>query len=62
MNDLILIYDDNELGFDYDPSKVSNLDRIGRVNAAPDLQSFKLLGVLLDENLNYDHHINIVVS
>jgi hypothetical protein len=54
MNDLNLIYDDNELGFEYDPSKVSTLDRIGPiglVNAAPELQSFRLLGVLLEKNL-----------
>jgi hypothetical protein len=40
MNGLNLIYDDNEQGIENDPSKVSILERTGRVNAAPDLQSF----------------------
>jgi hypothetical protein len=62
LNGLDLIYDDNEQGIEHDPSKVSILDRIGRVNAAPDLQSFRLLGVLLDENLTFDPHINMLLA
>jgi hypothetical protein len=61
MNGLNLIYD-NEQGIEHDPSKVSVLDRTGRMNAAPDLQSFRLLGVLLDENLTFDPHINMLLA
>jgi hypothetical protein len=61
-NGLNLIYDDNEPGFLHDESKVSTLDRIGNGNASPEQRYFRLLGVLLDENLTYDHHINLLLS
>jgi hypothetical protein len=38
------------------------LDRIGSGNATLDQQSFKLLGVLLDENLTFDPHIKVLLS
>jgi hypothetical protein len=57
-----LIYDDNELGFEHDESKISILDRIRNKNANLDQKSFRLLGVLLDENLSFDHHINMLTS
>jgi hypothetical protein len=62
MNGLNPIYDDNEQSIENDPSKVSILDRTGWINAAPDLQSFRLLGVLLDENLTFDPHINMLLA
>jgi hypothetical protein len=62
MNGMNKIYDNNELGFEHSDNKISILDRIGFGNATPDQQSFKLLGVLLDENLTFDPHIKVLLS
>jgi hypothetical protein len=53
-----IVYNDNEIGKPYDPSKVTTLDRIYNNNPVKTSRSYKLLGMYLDEFLSFDEHIN----
>ncbi len=57
MHNLEVKFDDNEPNSEIDPEKFSILERVH--NDHPDLSNryYKLLGILLDENLTFDHHI-----
>jgi hypothetical protein len=52
-NDCNIVYNSNELGTTDDPLFITPIDRICNEN---DEKSFKLLGVLFDEYLSFDHH------
>ena len=54
MENKTIIFDDNEPGFPHDPSLASNLERVHSNHQDKDTRSYKLLGILLDENLNFD--------
>jgi len=53
--DCVLLFNSNEIGKPADNSLIFQIDRIH--NAGPE-RSFKLLGVLFDEYLSFDEHIN----
>jgi hypothetical protein len=53
--DCQLVYNGNEIGQPEDPSLIFNIERIHNDG---DTKSFKLLGVLFDEYLSFDEHIN----
>ena len=50
-----IVYNSTEIGLPDDPSLISPVDRISNESAE---KSFKLLGVLFDEFLSFDPHIN----
>jgi len=52
-NDCKIVYNSNELGSVEDPLLITPIDRICNDN---DEKSFKLLGILFDEYLSFDHH------
>jgi hypothetical protein len=56
-----VIFNDNDID-ENDPSKIFELDRIYDENPTVADKSFKLLGVLLDENLTFNYHCNYVCT
>jgi len=57
--DCILLFNSNEIGKPANNSLIFNIDRIH--NAGPE-RNFKLLGVLFDEYLSFDDHINLICT
>jgi hypothetical protein len=57
-----IFYDDNDDSEPYDNSKVSRLDRVFNDNPNPNDRTYKLLGILLDENLSFDAHVSHVCN
>ena len=61
MNGLNVVYDDNEpLGAD--PHLVVPLERYHSNHENPDCRAYKLLGIYLDEFLNFNHHTNFLCN
>ena len=58
-DDCMISFNSNELGQIIDPSLINPIDRIH--NNGPE-KTFKLLGVLFDEYLTFDEHINHLCS
>ena len=56
---LKVVFNSNEIGTQNDPTKIFNIERISNSGAT---KSFKLLGVLLDEYLSFDAHINHICN
>jgi hypothetical protein len=54
MNNPQLIYDGNAPDSDHNPDLVSSIERIHNNHENPSHRSFKLLGIYLDENLNFN--------
>ena len=57
-----IIFDSNSPNLPHDPSLVSILDRIHNNHSSTDLQTYKLLGVYLDENLTFDKNTSYIIS
>jgi hypothetical protein len=57
--DCLIVYNSNEIGHQEDPSKIYQIDRISNEG---DEKHFKLLGVLLDENLSFKAHIDMLCT
>jgi len=59
VDDCKIVYNANEIGTFQDPNLISPIERIHNQGLE---KSFKLLGVLFDEYLAFDHHINSLCS
>jgi len=59
MNGKQIVFDTN-IGTNSNPSLISPLERIHSNHPDPDHRHYKLLGVLIDENLTFQSHINYV--
>jgi len=57
--DVRVVFNSNEIGGPVDPDKISEIERI--YNSGP-TKSFKLLGILLDEYLAFDHHVDMLCN
>ena len=57
MHNLEVKFDDNEPNSEIDPGKILILERVHNDHPDPSNRYYKLLGILLDKNLTFDHHI-----
>jgi hypothetical protein len=57
--DCIVVYNSTEIGLPDDPNMIYPIERISNVSSE---KSFKLLGILLDENLSFKSHIDMLCS
>ncbi len=57
--DCQVVYDSNEIGMPVNPNLIYNIQRIHNEG---DTKNFKLLGILFDEYLTFDAHINQLCS
>jgi hypothetical protein len=55
-NNIALEYNNNNSNTVQNPDNIHTLERISSLNSTPSSRSYKLLGVLLDENLNLNAH------
>ena len=62
LNGKKLIFDNNDPLKPFNPSLVHELERIHDNHDNPSSRSYKLLGILFDEHLNFNHHINHLKS
>jgi len=53
-----VVYNENETGCPFDPDLVTPLERYHNQHLNSDCRAYKLLGILLDEHLNFDLHVN----
>ena len=53
-----LIFDENEEGCPFNPDFVTTLERYHSNHISDDKKAYKLLGILLDEHLTLDFHVN----
>jgi hypothetical protein len=53
-----VVYNENEQGIAYNPANISILERYHNAHQNIEGRAYKLLGVYLDENLTFEHHIN----
>jgi hypothetical protein len=61
MNNRQLLYDDNE-PLAVDPLLVVPLERYHKDHPLPDCRAYKLLGIYLDENLNFNYHTTFLCN
>jgi hypothetical protein len=57
-----IFFNNNDIGAVQDQQRIYKLDRIFDNNPIPQDRSYKLLGVLLDENLSFNQHCKLVCS
>jgi hypothetical protein len=57
-----LFFNNNDINAPQDPSKIHPVDRIYNDNPNEHDRTYKLLGVLFDENLSFDQHCDYVRS
>ena len=50
----------NIIGEYNDPNKIIDLERITQSNAKPENRSYKYLGILIDENLSFNSHVDYI--
>ena len=62
LNGKKLVFDNNDPLKPFNPSLVHELERIHDNHDNPSSRSYKLLGILFDEHLNFNHHINHLKS
>jgi len=55
---LKLYYNDNDLDVPQDPDKLTEIERITCKNDDDNDKTYKYLGILLDEHLSFDFHVN----
>ena len=55
-------FDDNEEGTPFNPNLISKLDRVHNNHPDKECRSYKLLGILFDENLSFDTQISALKS
>ena len=53
-----IIFDSNDPDSPHDPGKISVLERIHTNHPDPSSRSYKLLGILFDENITFSYHVN----
>jgi len=61
LNDLSVVYNDNEPGLD-DPHLIIPLERYHSNHANPTCRAYKLLGIHLDEHLNFNYHTDFLCN
>ncbi len=61
MNGREIVYDDNEPLAD-DPHLVVPLERYHDGHPKPECRAYKLLGIHLDEHLNFNYHTNFLCN
>ena len=62
LNGRQIVYDNNEIGKPIDPQLILPLERIHNSHKDKESRAYKLLGIYLDENLTFDHHVNFLNS
>ena len=62
LNGKKLVFNNNDPSKPFNPSLVHELERIHDNHDDPSSRSYKLLGILFDEHLNFNHHINYLKS
>jgi len=62
MNNLQLVYNNNEIGKPEDPSLITPLERVFDGHPNKESRTYKLLGVYFDECLSFKTHINVVCN
>jgi hypothetical protein len=53
-----LIFDENETNCPFNPNLVTTLESYHNNHPNADSRSYKLLGILFDEHLSFDYHVN----
>jgi hypothetical protein len=61
-NDVSVVFNNNEIGKEENPSLIINLDRVYNENPNESDRSYKLLGVYLDEFLSFDKHVSHICA
>lgn len=61
LNNHKLIYNDNDIG-QTDNDKLTELDKISNTNQQTDEQTYKYLGILIDEFLTFDQHFTYLTG
>jgi hypothetical protein len=61
-DDVSIVFNNNEIGEEENPSLIVKLDRIFNENPNECDRSFKLLGVYLDEFLSFDKHVSHICA
>ena len=62
LNGLQVVYNSNEIGTPQDPSLISPLERVFCDSPLKENRTYKLLGIHLDETLNFKHHIDLTCN
>ena len=62
LNGKKLVFDNNDPLNPFNPSLVHELERIHDNHDDPSSRSYKLLGILFDEHLTFNYHINLLKS
>jgi hypothetical protein len=57
-----LIYDENEPNTQYNPALVSRLERYHDNHEKNECRAYKLLGIYLDEHLNFNYHVKYLCN
>ena len=58
----LIVFDNNDPHAPFDPNLVSALERVHSNHIDPSSRSYKLLGVLFDEHLSFNFHIDLIKS
>jgi hypothetical protein len=61
LGDKIIVHDDNEPN-NNDPQLITPLERYHNDHERHDARAYKLLGIHLDENLNFNYHTNYLCN
>ena len=62
MQNKSIVFDNNDPHAPFDPNLVSALERVHSNHIDPSSRSYKLLGVLFDEHLSFNFHIDLIKS
>ena len=57
-----IVFDNNDPLAPYNPNLVSELERIHSNHNDPSSRSYKLLGILFDEHLSFNSHVDLIKS
>jgi hypothetical protein len=57
-----IVFNNNEIGTQNNPNLITPIDRIHAKNTNKKERSFKLLGILLDENLSFNDNTNFLCN
>ena len=62
MENKCIVFDNNDPLAPYNPNLVSELERIHSNHNDPSSRSYKLLGILFDEHLSFNSHVDLIKS